>query len=324
MGGGGGGGARGRTAEVSRGSRAPGVTPRAPPTRSAPQLAVSPPITTYHHLFVVVWVGTWWVCGGWWRGAWGRTAVVSRGSRAPGVTPRAPPTRSAPQLAGSPPITTYVHCFVVVWVGTWWVGGGWWWWGARGRTTVVSRGSRAPGVTPRAPSTRSAPQLAGSPPITTYHHGVRSGPGEVRTILLSHIISATPSKQPLMVCTFLKVYMELGSYFLFLQEQIKDIIIVTSSFFFRGVCELWATCRLRTVQGHNCKCLWTIAVKPCPDTDCVRCCARQSAVQHQQQPVHPHPVDRPGHCVPNALQPVINLHGLLLLFSDGRAGCSGL
>ena len=27
-----------------------------------------------------------------------------------------------------------------------------------------------------------------------------------------------------MVCTFLKVYMDLGSYFLFLQEQIKDII----------------------------------------------------------------------------------------------------
>ena len=35
-----------------------------------------------------------------------------------------------------------------------------------------------------------------------------------------------PSKQPLMVRTFLKVYMELGSYFLFLQEQIKDIIIL--------------------------------------------------------------------------------------------------
>jgi hypothetical protein len=30
-----------------------------------------------------------------------------------------------------------------------------------------------------------------------------------------------------MVRTFLKVYMELGSYFLFLQEQIKDIIIIT-------------------------------------------------------------------------------------------------
>ena len=29
-----------------------------------------------------------------------------------------------------------------------------------------------------------------------------------------------------MVRTFLKVYMELGSYFLFLQEQIKDIIII--------------------------------------------------------------------------------------------------
>ncbi len=37
--------------------------------------------------------------------------------------------------------------------------------------------------------------------------------------------SARPSKQPLMVRTFLKLYMELVSYFLFLQEQIKDIII---------------------------------------------------------------------------------------------------
>ncbi len=75
---------------------------------------------------------------------------------------------------------------------------------------------------------------------------MRSGPGEARTILLSHIISARPSKQPFMVRTFLKVYMELislsfvsvrtikgrssimelGSSFLFLQEQIKDIIII--------------------------------------------------------------------------------------------------
>ena len=31
-----------------------------------------------------------------------------------------------------------------------------------------------------------------------------------------------------MVRTFLKVYMELGSYFLFLQEQIKDITIMSS------------------------------------------------------------------------------------------------
>jgi hypothetical protein len=34
-----------------------------------------------------------------------------------------------------------------------------------------------------------------------------------------------PLCQILLVRTFLKVYMELGSYFLFLQEQIKDIII---------------------------------------------------------------------------------------------------
>jgi hypothetical protein len=32
-----------------------------------------------------------------------------------------------------------------------------------------------------------------------------------------------------MVCTFLKVYVEFVSYFLFLREQIKDIIIITRS-----------------------------------------------------------------------------------------------
>ena len=49
-----------------------------------------------------------------------------------------------------------------------------------------------------------------------------------RTILLFHIISVRPSKQPRMVRTFLKIYMELGSLFLFLQEQIKDIIMNVS------------------------------------------------------------------------------------------------
>ena len=34
---------------------------------------------------------------------------------------------------------------------------------------------------------------------------VRNGPGEARTILLLHIISVWPSKQPLIVRTFLKV-----------------------------------------------------------------------------------------------------------------------
>ena len=43
--------------------------------------------------------------------------------------------------------------------------------------------------------------------------GVRSGPGVARTILLFHIISDRPSKQPLLVRTFLKVYMELRSCF---------------------------------------------------------------------------------------------------------------
>jgi hypothetical protein len=60
--------------------------------------------------------------------------------------------------------------------------------------------------------------------------GVRSGLGEARTILLFQIISDRPSKQPLMVRAFLKVYMELGSCFLFLQEQIKDIIIIKRLF----------------------------------------------------------------------------------------------
>ncbi len=54
---------------------------------------------------------------------------------------------------------------------------------------------------------------------------MRSGPGAARTILLSHIISARPSKQPRMVRTFLKVYKELGFYFLFLQEQIKESVV---------------------------------------------------------------------------------------------------
>ena len=70
---------------------------------------------------------------------------------------------------------------------------------------------------------------------------MRSGPGEARTILLLHIISVRPSKvgeskQPLMVRTFLKVYMELCSSFLFLQEQIKDIIIILGLICTMSVC----------------------------------------------------------------------------------------
>ncbi len=48
-------------------------------------------------------------------------------------------------------------------------------------------------------------------------------------------MSVRPSKQPLMVRTFLKVYMELGSYFLFLQEQITDIITSYGTYLPQGI-----------------------------------------------------------------------------------------
>jgi hypothetical protein len=51
--------------------------------------------------------------------------------------------------------------------------------------------------------------------------GVSSGPEAARTILLSHVISARPSKQPLMVIASLKVYVELGSYFCFCKNKQK-------------------------------------------------------------------------------------------------------
>ena len=76
---------------------------------------------------------------------------------------------------------------------------------------------------------------------------MRSGPGEARTILLLHIISVRPSKQPLMVRTFLKVYMELGSSFLFLQEQIKDIIIIIVA----SIPSPWCILPLCTQTGHT-------------------------------------------------------------------------
>jgi hypothetical protein len=85
-------------------------------------------VTAYHHLSprFCGWVRRPVVggCGRWWRGARGRSAVVTRGSRAPGVTPRAPRTRSAPVHAPSPPITTCHHVFVGGFAVQWWVGVG--------------------------------------------------------------------------------------------------------------------------------------------------------------------------------------------------------
>ena len=90
-------------------------------------------------------------------------------------------------------------------------------------------------------------------------------PGAALVVVCLAVVTLPPrstSKQPLMVRTFLKVYMELVSYFLFLQEQIKDIIIIAPTV---------ASCRLvgcsvvsgrplrsRAVAGvsrHVCVCL---------------------------------------------------------------------
>ena len=62
---------------------------------------------------------------------------------------------------------------------------------------------------------------------------MRSRPGSARTILLFYTISARPSKQPLMVRTFLKVY-GANLQFLFLQEQLKEIIIILGTVVFGG------------------------------------------------------------------------------------------
>ena len=62
--------------------------------------------------------------------------------------------------------------------------------------------------------------------VVEYATPIINALNELPVYYLLHIISVRPSKQPLMVRTFLKVYMELGSSFLFLQEQIKDIIII--------------------------------------------------------------------------------------------------
>jgi hypothetical protein len=92
---------------------------------------------------------------------------------------------------------------------------------------------------------------------------VRSGPGEVRTILLLHIISVRPSKQPLVVRVFLKVYVEIDSSFLFLQEQIKDIIIIETTSrrgSVQGRCDYTTALALDIEVDLYCQCFCSHAV----------------------------------------------------------------
>ena len=106
--------------------------------------------------------------------------------------------------------------------------------------------------------------------------GVRSGPGAARTILLFHIISARPSKHPLMVRTFLKLYMGLGSYFLFLQEQLKDIIIwQLASVKYKDYPNWWTHSLLR--EGYGKDKHWVLLGLPSHDSalshyDCSEVC----------------------------------------------------
>ena len=96
--------------------------------------------------------------------------------------------------------------------------------------------------------------------------GVISGAGEARTILLLlHIISARPFKQPLMVRTFLKVYMELGSYFVSARTNKRHhhhLVIVLERgdlVFFRPKC-----------RGLCDNLLCTLSFEPASDQECHR------------------------------------------------------
>jgi len=137
---------------------------------------------------------------------------------------------------------------------------------------------------------------------------VRSGPGEARTILLLHIISARPSKQPLMVRTFLQVYtimMELGSCFFVSARTNKDIIIIAlRSNMQRCVDVLWMR------QAQKLFCLgWLLLPK------------RSSTVQHSNASMQPeyyvYECSGRNNCVLNTL---FNGGGLTSLFEDSTPG----
>jgi hypothetical protein len=82
--------------------------------------------------------------------------------------------------------------------------------------TLLRKGSKRMNICAALIPVRSQPHISSFQGVFGGEEeggGVRSGLGEARTILLLHIISVSPSKQSLIVRTFLKVYMVLGSYF---------------------------------------------------------------------------------------------------------------
>jgi hypothetical protein len=85
--------------------------------------------------------------------------------------------------------------------------------------------------------------MAAAESTTRVTSPVTTRPREVRTITILHIISARPSKQPLMVRTPSSRYIWSSAPILLLEDQIKDIIIFAAS-----SCSLW---RWATSGGFN-------------------------------------------------------------------------
>jgi hypothetical protein len=120
------------------------------------------PHSSAHHPPETITTVSWW--GGWVGGGWGVEGGPRGGEpRVPGVrslTQASPDTiRTLTRRLTTPPRLSPPFCGGV---GGWGAGGG----GIQGVPAVVSRGSRASGVT----IGTSAPTLVGSPPPRDYHH----------------------------------------------------------------------------------------------------------------------------------------------------------
>jgi hypothetical protein len=107
------------------------------------------------------------------------------------------------------------------------------------------------------------------------------------------VLCARPSKQPLMVRTFLKEYMELGSYFLFLQEQVKDIIIC---FFSASLSWSWRSLRRWCISPND------SASAPSPSSSSSSATVAVPCAGSRPRQYPPPPVGGAGHKTPE-LQP---------------------